>query len=63
MPQNDWTHNHEMVSMKSGLEGRNNIPLRCRGTPPPTCLNEIRPRRPEQSNDELAGRTRISKSQ
>ena len=36
------------VSMKSGLEGRNNAPphWRWRGKPP--SLNEVRPRRPEQ---------------
>ena len=40
---------HVGVSMKSGLEGRNNETLilpRCWTT---TCLNEVRPRRPEQS--------------
>ena len=40
---------YTMVSMESGLEGRNN---RSR-TPPtgtaPMCLNGVRPRRPEQS--------------
>ena len=36
------------VSMKSGLEGRNNgwLPFAPVGRPP--CLNEVRPRRPEQ---------------
>ena len=42
-----------LVSMKSGLEGRNN---RCRGPSRfafPGRLNEVRPRRPEQSHSPL----------
>ena len=38
-----------MVSMKSGLEGRNNpIFPQASWRPSPRCLNEVRPRRPEQ---------------
>ena len=41
----------EVVSMKSGLEGRNN-PEGCASCHAPTsCLNEVRPRRPEQLAD------------
>ena len=36
------------VSMKSGLEGRNNGGRHCSTNPPSLCLNEVRPRRPEQ---------------
>ena len=37
------------VSMKSGLEGRNNpIFPQASWRPSPRCLNEVRPRRPEQ---------------
>ena len=39
---------HGLVSMKSGLEGRNNLyhsPIVCVAG---FCLNEVRPRRPEQ---------------
>ena len=36
------------VSMKSGLEGRNNPPLEICLSQTPNCLNEVRPRRPEQ---------------
>ena len=35
--------------MKSGLEGRNNDPALGGGSQDPTRLNEVRPRRPEQS--------------
>ena len=38
------------VSMKSGLEGRNNGPSGWVRLCAPVCLNEVRPRRPEQSN-------------
>ena len=34
--------------MKSGLEGRNNSRTRNGVTPSTACLNEVRPRRPEQ---------------
>ena len=37
------------VSMKSGLEGRNNARHTERTTHQKDCLNEVRPRRPEQS--------------
>ena len=37
-----------MVSMKSGLEGRNNISRERNSSWPRSCLNEVRPRRPEQ---------------
>ena len=37
------------VSMKSGLEGRNNSSPRAANTGPTCGLNEVRPRRPEQS--------------
>ena len=36
------------VSMKSGLEGRNNGTTPERTSPEPPGLNEVRPRRPEQ---------------
>ena len=36
------------VSMKSGLEGRNNCPCRSFATPRFVGLNEVRPGRPEQ---------------
>ena len=36
------------VSMKSGLEGRNNLPPLTWTPSRPCCLNEVRPRRPEQ---------------
>ena len=36
------------VSMKSGLEGRNNLSTGPRGVAASSCLNEVRPRRPEQ---------------
>ena len=35
--------------MKSGLEGRNNAPVQQRQANRSSCLNEVRPRRPEQS--------------
>ena len=35
--------------MKSGLEGRNNLSTGPRGVAASSCLNEVRPRRPEQS--------------
>ena len=38
-----------LVSMKSGLEGRNNPSPSPAATTAPTSLNEVRPRRPEQS--------------
>ena len=38
----------ESVSMKSGLEGRNNLPTLPSIPMPARCLNEVRPRRPEQ---------------
>ena len=37
-----------IVSMKSGLEGRNNSLLGLRAVTISRCLNEVRPRRPEQ---------------
>ena len=42
------------VSLKSGLEGRNNSGRPGYWAPPPKRLNEVRPRRPEQS-ELLAG--------
>ena len=36
------------VSMKSGLEGRNNVGARWRELETAAGLNEVRPRRPEQ---------------
>ena len=36
------------VSMKSGLEGRNNSPIPILKPQKADCLNEVRPRRPEQ---------------
>ena len=42
---------HEQaVSMKSGLEDRNNGVETSRRQGPAGCLNEVRPRRPEQSD-------------
>ena len=38
----------DYVSMKSGLEGRNNISEKIGYESRPVCLNEVRPRRPEQ---------------
>ena len=37
--------------MKSGLEGRNNSRRVSPLLPPHRCLNEVRPRRPEQYED------------
>ena len=37
-----------VVSMKSGLEGRNNVPSATSTNARMGCLNEVRPRRPEQ---------------
>ena len=51
------------VSMKSGLEGRNNphqAAPRCRPGPR---LNEVRPRRPEQSTESLVGEPSGGRSQ
>ena len=42
-----------MVSMKSGLEGRNNPNPRLRRRDPERRLNEVRPRRPEQYAEPL----------
>ena len=39
------------VSMKSGLEGRNNASASQPGTVPARGLNEVRPRRPEQLSE------------
>ena len=41
--------------MKSGLEGRNNVGGRCVVCVPKSCLNEVRPRRPEQSDEVRLG--------
>ena len=38
-----------MASKESDPEGRNNTPTRCRFFPSSGSLNEVRPRRPEQS--------------
>ena len=38
----------DVVSMKSGLEGRNNASLFCGAAMSWASLNEVRPRRPEQ---------------
>ena len=43
------------VSMKSGLEGRNNPRLSSRSVAPHVCLNEVRPRRPEQLETPVQG--------
>ena len=40
-----------LVSMKSGLEGRNNAFIRYEDEYSVNCLNEVRPRRPEQLGD------------
>ena len=40
------------VSMKSGLEGRNNPPMPCTAWRHCSGLNEVRPRRPEQSENQ-----------
>ena len=39
---------NQAVSMKSGLEGRNNQPFSLHDNAANKCLNEVRPRRPEQ---------------
>ena len=39
---------YPVVSMKSGLEGRNNLAWWFRTSHDNHCLNEVRPRRPEQ---------------
>ena len=39
----------DLVSMKSGLEGRNNLRRQSPGEAARESLNEVRPRRPEQS--------------
>ena len=54
-------HFSRIVSMKSGLEGRNNVLCRTMATTGLTSLNEVRPRRPEQyrghfPNDHATGR-------
>ena len=41
---------YRSVSMESGLEGRNNLYSPGSHSSPPTCLNGVRPRRPEQSH-------------
>ena len=41
------------VSMKSGLEGRNKVSWK-RRPQPHWCLNEVRPRRPEQTTTMMA---------
>ena len=53
-----------LVSMKSGLEGRNNLSqLPERPQDPSLCLNEVRPRRPEQSSSKrLSSATRLGVS-
>ena len=51
------------VSMKSGLEGRNNRPLPRMHGRPTRRLNEVRPRRPEQSGQSASRSTRVSTSQ
>ena len=38
----------QLVSMKSGLEGRNNELINVATSVSNHCLNEVRPRRPEQ---------------
>ena len=40
----------QLVSMKSGLEGRNNELINVATSVSNHCLNEVRPRRPEQSD-------------
>ena len=47
-----------LVSMKSGLEGRNNPGQSHRHPEQLWCLNEVRPRRPEQSLRRLVDLTR-----
>ena len=39
--------------MKSGLEGRNNFSAKACSAASPSCLNEVRPRRPEQSRETI----------
>ena len=41
--------------MKSGLEGRNKLSWRTTLPRLSTCLNEVRPRRPEQTGDRVVG--------
>ena len=50
------------VSMKSGLEGRNNPSNPAPSSRPPTCLNEVRPRRPEQSRQRSRSTGHVSAS-
>ena len=50
---NDFCKSSIVVSMKSGLEGRNNPGSIPRFWTTGTSLNEVRPRRPEQSAAEF----------
>ena len=55
---------HAQVSMKSGLEGRNNnTGTATANTRARSCLNEVRPRRPEQSIKKAEGSPEYSRSQ
>ena len=45
-----WGESRSRVSMKSGLEGRNNAMASGTVTVGVNGLNEVRPRRPEQSS-------------
>ena len=51
-----------LVSMKSGLEGRNNTSTRPERHAQVDRLNEVRPRRPEQCTRENTGEGRASVS-
>ena len=57
------SHQDRIVSMKSGLEGRNNPYCHCSGRKSSYCLNEVRPRRPEQSGVEALAESRRIGSQ
>ena len=48
-PRSSTGRHSSRVSMKSGLEGRNNESRQGHPRPLPPSLNEVRPRRPEQS--------------
>ena len=51
----------DLVSMKSGLEGRNNARGGFCQSRQEQCLNEVRPRRPEQSGREAEGEHRCQR--
>ena len=60
-PRHPRGHHH--VSMKSGLEGRNNWDVALLNVLIMHCLNEVRPRRPEQSGTTTGRSTAETMSQ